>query len=371
MAQLDLVALGQRIRQARERSGLSQAELAGEIGLDRTVVTKIESGTRGVSAIELSDIAAALQTRMSSFFEEPVPALVSHRASQGVDVVDSRIDRLIAKLAEDVEFLIELAPDVLQATAQETEPRPNNRAEAEQLAHRARGLLGLTPTEPVRELGAALEPLGLLVFGFDLGPDTADAGTILLRAGGVGLVNSHMKVGRRRLAAAHELGHYLVADDYSIDWRVSTEHAGIEALLDDFARELLLPREALNDRWSSRVERHGLRAATVMTASEYRVDMATLARKLRECELIQGDEAGQIRGTSTTALDIVEHGLVVAEEFAATTLPRVYQLAILRLVRDEKLSRERALEMLHNTHMDADLPLPRARREDEIWNFVS
>ena len=73
--------------------------------------------------------------------------------------------------------------------------------------------------QPIRRLTDAVSGIGLLAFSRDVGKDTADAGTILLRRGGVSLINSHMKVGRRRLALAHELGHYLVADDYTVDGR--------------------------------------------------------------------------------------------------------------------------------------------------------
>lgn len=75
---------------ARERVGLSQGELAEQASLERTVVNKIEAGVRKVSALELSDIAAALKVRMASFFREPTPALVAHRMRQDQDTVDAR-----------------------------------------------------------------------------------------------------------------------------------------------------------------------------------------------------------------------------------------------------------------------------------------
>jgi Zn-dependent peptidase ImmA (M78 family) len=33
----------------------------------------------------------------------------------------------------------------------------------------------------------------------------------------VSLINGHNKIGRAAAALAHELGHYLIADDYTID----------------------------------------------------------------------------------------------------------------------------------------------------------
>src|SRR5262249_48681759 len=92
VADIDAQTLGERIRDARKRADLSQEDLGRTVGLERTVVNKIEGGVRKVTALELADIAAAIGVRMSTFFEEPVPALVEHRSSQGLDTADSQVD---------------------------------------------------------------------------------------------------------------------------------------------------------------------------------------------------------------------------------------------------------------------------------------
>jgi hypothetical protein len=62
---------------------------------------------------------------------------------------------------------------------------------------------------------------------------------------------------------------------------------------------------------------------------------------------------------------------VPLEELQGTTVPRPFSLAVLRLVRDERISRERALDLLQGTFDEADLPNIRERRPDEVWDFVS
>ncbi|WP_020392513.1 helix-turn-helix domain-containing protein [Kribbella catacumbae] len=373
MGESDERALGVRVREARERAGLTQGELAVRVSLDRTAVNKIESGIRKVTALELSDIAAVLKVRMSSFFGEPVPALVSHRSNQGLDTADSKIDWLLATIAADVEFVQTLAAAELGLAASDSEawPRPTTLADADTLAVRARNLLGVDDAVPIHDLVEKVAAIGLLAFLVNLGVDTADAGTILLRQGAVSLVNSHNKIGRRRLALAHELGHFLVADEYTVDWRVADQQGGdIESRLDRFARSVLLPEPGLRDAWT-RYEKRGLRDASVLLASDFRVDMATLARRLEELELVGSSEAAAVRRVATTRADIVEFGLYVPGEVEETRLPLPYQKAVLRAFRDERISRERALELLHGTFADSDLPSLRVRREDEIWNFVS
>jgi len=379
VANVDTKSLGERIRAARKRSGLSQDELAREIGLDRSAVNRLEGGARKVTALELSDIATAVGVRMSTFFEDPLPALVSHRSSQGLDTADSKIDALLAKLADEVEFINSLDSTVLglhgaDAIAQAKCSPPSTNSEAEALAARARDMMGLEAEASILRLSEDVAKIGLLAFSRDIGKDTADAGTILLRRGAVALINSHLKVGHRRLALAHELGHYLIADDYTVDWRVaghSDQTVPMESRLDRFARTLLLPGPMLVRKWPELVERLGERAAAIALASEFRVNMATLAARLNDAGLADQDTIAVVRMLRTTKADMVELGLFVPlEELLGNTVPQPFSRAVLKLVRDERISHERALDLLQGTFSDTDLPINRERRADEIWKYV-
>jgi Zn-dependent peptidase ImmA (M78 family)/transcriptional regulator with XRE-family HTH domain len=380
MGNVDAQALGVRIRDARKRAGVSQEELGRAIGLERTAVNKIEGGVRKVTALELSDIAAAIGVRMSTFLEEPTPALVSHRSSQGLDTADSQIDALLAKFADEVEFVGSLGVDQLGLDAADAVDQagispPSTNAETEALAVQARTLMSLEAEDPIGQLSDSVASVGLMAFSRDIGNDTADAGTILLPRGGVALINSHMKVGRRRLALAHELGHYLIADDYTVDWRVadySGQTVPTESRIDRFARALLVPEAALTRKWPETVVRSGVRGAAILLTSEYRVDMATLATRLNDVRLADSETIATVRRCRTTKTDMVEMNLYVPlEELEGTTVPRPFSLAVLRLVRDERISRERALDLLQGTFEEADLPNIHERRPDEIWDFVS
>ncbi|MBT2514683.1 ImmA/IrrE family metallo-endopeptidase [Arthrobacter sp. ISL-30] len=372
--------MGERIREARERADLSQKELGQRTNLERTAINKIESGTRKVTALELSDIAAAIGVRMSTFFADPLPALVSHRSSQGLDTVDSQIDSLLARLADDVEFVAslgmkELGIDSAEKLPDGGFPLPATGAESEKLAKTARNLMDLSPDEPIVNLTKSVAGIGLLAFSRNIGSDTADAGTILLRKGGVSLINSSMKIGRRRLALAHELGHYLVADDYTVDWRVSgaqAEDSANESKIERFARALLLPETAVKDSWKEIIETSDERSAAIRLGNKFRVDMGTLATRLRELGIVGSQDEASIRQTRTTQLDMIEMDLhVPLEELAATSVPAPFTLAVVGLVRTERISKERALELLQETIDEADLPTPRKRRPEEIWSFVS
>lgn len=378
MTEVDWGILGKRIREARKRAALNQTDLARETGLERTALNRIESGTRKVSALELADISEAIGVRMTSFFEDPLPALVSHRSATGLDTADSKIDSLLAEIASDVELVISLgAPGTLiprKAEAVQANPERWEAAlsDPEQMAREVRELMGEDALDPIQVLTDRVAELGLLAFSTDIGRDTADAGTVLLPNGAVSLVNSFMKVGRRRLALAHELGHYLIADDYSVDWRVAggSSASTTEASLDRFARCLLLPGKAMRQRWTS--ESDWPRDAALRLASDYRVDMSTLALRLQELGLIDSVEAGEVRAFRQGKADLIELDLhVPAEELKGTSVPRTYARSVLKLVTDGKVSRERALGLLRGTLDEADLPEPRKKRADEIWKYVS
>lgn len=361
--------LGARIREARTRADMTQDELARHVGLDRTAINRIESGTRKVAALELSDIAGVLGVRMAAFFLEPAAAVAQHRSSQGLDTVDSRIDALLASISDEVRFVRSLTPLPTRSTKAWDHPRTRDDAEA--MAARARDALGVDDDAPLTGLASRLWPLGFFLFGKHLGPDTADAGMLLLDDCGIGFVNSSAKVGRRRLAAVHELGHFLVQDAYTVDWRVAEDELHHESRLDHFARAALLPAEAVVRRWEDLCGRSGLRAAAVVLASEYRVDMTTLARRLRELDVIGVAEAGEVRTVRTTRSDIIEFDLHHDDELAADTQPREFEKAVLALVRDDRISRERALDLLWGIASADELPEPRRRDERSIWEFVS
>ncbi|SCK23666.1 Helix-turn-helix domain-containing protein [Streptomyces sp. WMMB 714] len=363
--------IGARVAEARSECGVTQAQLAASIAMDRTALAKVESGTRRVAAVELVAIARELGRRVEWFVDEAPPALVSYRGAHpgvAVQAIDTNLDSLV----RDAEFVTSRCPGLV-AGQPEPLPYPATAEEAEKLAVSARRLLGLEPGQPAHDLSGLLAGIGLLVFAMDL-DEGADAGTVLLRRGGVCLINGHWRVGRRRLAAAHELGHYLVADEFSLDWRVAAAEAtGIESRLDRFARALLLPAEDLRERWTEwlAITDETWRDAAVRAASHYGADMATLARRLSEVGAVDRRRADDIRRVQTKQADIVEKNLVVRDELAPVALPRPYEQAVLKLYRGEVITADRALGLLRGSFDEDELPSLPPAPETEIWEVTS
>lgn len=67
---MDTKELGERIRTARERLGISQEELAQRISRDQRAVSFYESGQRKIFAVDLPTLAQALQVPVTYFFTD-------------------------------------------------------------------------------------------------------------------------------------------------------------------------------------------------------------------------------------------------------------------------------------------------------------
>lgn len=373
MGELDARTMGERIAEARGRASMTQAGLASAVGLDRSVLAKIEIGTRRVTALELSRIAEAVNERIEWFVYNAPPSIVSHRNSRDPGVPSPEIDRIIERTTRNVEFLQEhdsrFAPRVLEGLQ-----RPSSFEEAEDRAAEARQVLGLDQTQPVVNASSVGNKAGLLAFSFDLGPQGADAASILLERGAIVLINGHLHGGRRRMALAHEWGHCLFADEYTVDWRVAEndDSREWEARLDKFARALLLPAEGVAELWREAAgNRESLRTTSVLLGSKFRVDMSTLARRLIELDYIDRSGGAEVRAVRTTKADFVELNLLSHDELEPPELPKQYEESVVRLFRQEILSPARATDLLFDTWSEDDLPVLPELPESAIWKFVS
>lgn len=62
------VDFGNRIRELRIKTGLSQEKFALKIGMDRTYYASVESGRRNISLINIEKIADGLGVSLSELF---------------------------------------------------------------------------------------------------------------------------------------------------------------------------------------------------------------------------------------------------------------------------------------------------------------
>lgn len=62
--------IGNRIRELRSRTGLSQEKFAQKIGMDRAYFASVELGKRNISIVNIEKIANGLDVKLSGPFKD-------------------------------------------------------------------------------------------------------------------------------------------------------------------------------------------------------------------------------------------------------------------------------------------------------------
>lgn len=344
--------VGARIAQARKAAQLSQAELASAVQLDRTAITKLEAGERKLDSLELVRIARTLKRSLDWFLAPPLPAVVSRRQRRG-STDESRADALLEGLARDVKLLVELG--LLAPAVPPTLLAIDSVERAEQAARQLRLQLGVAPG-PVWELSRLSESLGCYAFSLDLGDESLDGAYLRLDPGGVALTNGRNASGRRRFTLLHELGHHLLADDCSTEWIVGVDGEDRERLINAFVIHFLLPREACLARWSALGGAHDPRGAAIALAAEFGLSWSAVVLQLKNLGLIDAAAHERLLAWRPTRAEHLEAGVELREELQAPMLSPRFSQAVLRALRQRKISRSRALELLRGTVAAGELP---------------
>jgi len=73
--QIDDQLVGQRLREARETLGLTQADVAGALGIPRTSLLAVEAGRRKVTGLELRRLARIYRRPIEWLLGEEPPAV--------------------------------------------------------------------------------------------------------------------------------------------------------------------------------------------------------------------------------------------------------------------------------------------------------
>lgn len=345
-----------KVALARERAGFSQKELAERLGMSRPSLTRVEQGQRRLDALELVQLARLTGRSVEWFVSRTPAAFASHRTglSAGQDV--TALEERLESTARDVELLSEIG--VLPSHPTRLPSGVTTIAEAEAGAVQARQMIG-RPDGPLTDLQSVVQSLGLLSFAVDLGSDVIDGGYVRVHDIGVALINGAMSPGRRRFSLAHELGHHLLADEYTVDFGIGSTREERESLINAFAIHFLLPRGSVTARWNDlALDRDDPRMRLVILAAEYRVSWSAMVSHAFTLGLVDRGEHDALQARRPVAGDYLEAGMMLVEELVSVSLPSVYSQAVVRGYRRSLLGAARAVELLHGTLTRDELPQP-------------
>ena len=278
--------------------------------------------------------------------------VASRRAGElrAPSIVDVRVD----VLTRDVTQLLEMR--LLRPAASRPDLAvPGDVAAAEDAAAAVRAHLGAAADPPI-DLAAAAEALGVFAYSLDLPQSNADGGYVAISEDlGVALLNGAPPSARRRYTLAHEIGHHVFQDAYAVDLEAAGR-SETERATDAFAIHLLLPRATLQRRWRELRGSDEPRRAALVIGAEYRLSWTALCAHLMNLGVVDRSQGEDMRETSPVRGEYAELGVDIIEELAAPLVPRAVAQAALRGYRSHRLGSGRALELLHGTLTEADLP---------------
>jgi Zn-dependent peptidase ImmA (M78 family)/DNA-binding XRE family transcriptional regulator len=201
---------GEKIKQARELRGLTQAALATKLKVTQGRIAQIEGGFREAADSLIADIAYHTELPISYFSREPETYLSAgsllFRARTSVskrDIVQSLRDAehvfgLAQTMARNLDIPVVLSPS-------EEDPKD--------AARKARMILGLSDTEPIRNLIRILERAGVWVLAIPA-MKGRDAFCCWAENGGsqvpVIAISPGCPGDRLAMNLSHELGHLIL-----------------------------------------------------------------------------------------------------------------------------------------------------------------
>lgn len=269
--------LGLRIARARERAGLTQAQLGQALGLSDADMQALEAGDRPVFSFELATIARLTERELSWFLALEQSSLELQLRAAAERQPDAREPlEWLADFARDDRLLRDLLPDETPA------PRPGDRSAAigqhdngPLWAGRAQGdadraASGAAVNGPLDPFAFLAERRGVTIVRKPLGERLDGVyGHEGRRA--VLLVNSRRSAASQRYVVAHLYGHHLVRprlDDVVVDRDALMEPGPVEDAANAYAGCLLVPLGGLERFLDGRSSQGPLRPEDVRLLAE-------------------------------------------------------------------------------------------------------
>ncbi|MDN5854534.1 MAG: helix-turn-helix domain-containing protein [Actinomycetia bacterium] len=359
---MDARTLGERIAAARRDLDLTQHHLASRAGLERTALGRIEAGERKVSAVELVDLANALDAPLAWFVRDPLPAVVSRRTDASPQhEVTAKLDRELELFSGDIADL--LARGVIGTLPERPKWRvPQHHTESEQTAMEVRARLG-AGSGPLHDIAAAAESFGLFSASLALGDGGADGALVEVVSGaGAAVIDGDPRSGRRRMSLAHELGHWLFGDAYDAG------ASDTERMIKSFAVHLLAPRAGVVKVWAQD-SKENLRDCAIRVAGSFRLSWSAAIPHLLHLDLITEQQRRELLQVTPVPGEFVKLRLALnTEELSAPSLSPGLTSSILSAYVDRRITGPRAVELLRGQLAEADLP---PRRAETAIDFAS
>lgn len=251
---IDLAKLGTKLSEARASRKLTQDEAARAIGVSRSAIALIESGTRSISTLELAGLAALYNQPIAEFFTEvalagPGGPLALCRVAPEFEA-NPDLGRTVSRLLDvcqdgvQLERLLDRGP----RTGPRAYPKSHPKSYVDAVEHgkevadeeRRRLALGDAPIADIADLVAGQ---GIWAAATTLPGEMSGLFLHDEAMGFVILVNSSHPRARKRFSYAHEYAHALLDRNYPVTVSTATTAKElIERRANAFAAAFLMPK---------------------------------------------------------------------------------------------------------------------------------
>lgn len=327
----DRQTLSRRIREARDKAGLTQEQVAGLLGIRRPAIAEIEAGRRAVESTELFRLAEIYGVslrwlvRGQEAVEDRVAAAL-FRAGEGVaHGIRQREVRRLARVCKTIKVLeSELGltkthqplPQYVRPGALVNQSTAYQHGGEAAIQERERMRLGLAP---IRDVWGVLESAGFHIVPLRLGEET-DLDAVLVRTGEADVcagVNVDRWVFRQIFSAVHEYAHAVLDADVPAEacsmeprrWHdLAHDHRLREKRANQFAAVFLAPRDALVHYFRATGAIQGDRILRltpvdiVRAMDHFGLSAEGLLWRLRNADLIRADQRHEALGFSVRAV---------------------------------------------------------------------
>ncbi|MBI3678798.1 MAG: ImmA/IrrE family metallo-endopeptidase [Acidobacteria bacterium] len=359
---IDQQELGRRLREARETCGLTQEDVAENLGVSRATVTQMELGNRSVSGLELSKLAYLYARDIQDFVapnfaeDDVVHALFRSGTEAGGDGVKMALRDCIA-LGRELSNLEDLLKINRSVTTVASYPYPLPRSKWEAIQNGAQVAL-----EERRRLGLGSAPVGDPVALLE--GQGVRTGIVLMPAEVSGLMISHPKVGlfivvnrdhapvRQRFSWCHEYSHVLLdRDSRGLVSRVTERDDLREVRANCFAANFLMPEDGVRRFIGSL----GKGATSRIHAEVF-----------DELDVVPVDSRTDPGTQEIQLYDVVQ----LAYFFGVSVLSALYRLLNLKLITEPEFSRMKELDQGGTSQRLVELlALPPVEKVDHAVEF--
>jgi Zn-dependent peptidase ImmA (M78 family)/DNA-binding XRE family transcriptional regulator len=270
--------VGDRIKQAREICGLTQTQLADNIGVNQSAIAQMEAGRISPTEDILHKIVFTTEFPMPFFrqalsVEFPLGSLLL-RSRSSLTAREKSVSRQYARIIFETIEKMERTISPLPLRLPRIDEDPVN------AAIKTRSLLGLSPDAPIANLINVLEKNGILILALPLNIDKEDAFSVWVgkeaRRPIIAITNDAVPGDRLRFSIAHELGHLVIHQTFEGDMKK------VEKEANSFAGEFLLPRESMLNEMIPPITLSSL----MSLKKRWGVSLAFLARRAAVLQII-------------------------------------------------------------------------------------